>query len=62
MRILFTRKAVDDYNSFSLSLQAKIDKQLDMLIENIRYPSLRAKKYVELVKNLRPQDIALICP
>ncbi|MBF0319940.1 MAG: type II toxin-antitoxin system YoeB family toxin [Nitrospirae bacterium] len=47
MKLLFTAKALKDYESLTEKLQTLVDKQLDALLRDIRYPSLRAKKYNE---------------
>lgn len=47
MKVLFTKKALDDYNALPSEFQALTDKQLEFLLKDIRYPSLRAKKYDE---------------
>lgn len=47
MKLLFTKRALKDYSAFPPELQALIDKQLESLLKNIRYPSLRVKKYAE---------------
>ncbi|MCG6553847.1 MAG: hypothetical protein L7F77_16105 [Candidatus Magnetominusculus sp. LBB02] len=47
MKLLFTDKAIKDYDSLEGKLQVLVDKQLDALLRDIRYPSLRAKKYSE---------------
>ncbi|MSQ48545.1 MAG: hypothetical protein EXR78_09235 [Deltaproteobacteria bacterium] len=47
MTFRFTDKAVRDYNALSAVLQARVDKQLALLLQNLRHPSLRAKKYDE---------------
>lgn len=45
MRIALTRRADKDYNSLSRSLRRQVDKQFGFLVENLRHPSLDAKKY-----------------
>jgi hypothetical protein len=47
MKFRLTAKAVRDYNALSPALQALVDKQLALLLQNLRHPSLRAKKYDE---------------
>jgi mRNA-degrading endonuclease RelE of RelBE toxin-antitoxin system len=47
MTFRFTDKGLRDYNALSPVLQARVDKQLELLLENLRHPSLRAKKYDE---------------
>ena len=45
MRIEFTRRADRDYERLTKTLQKLVDKQLAFLQQNIRHPSLDAKKY-----------------
>lgn len=45
MKFSLTARALRDYNSFTLSLQARVDKQLALLLQNLQHPSLHAKKY-----------------
>jgi len=47
MTFRFTSKAERDYNDLPGSLQARVDKQLALLLQNLRHPSLQAKKYDE---------------
>ena len=47
MKFLFTEKARKDYEALTARLQALVDKQLEALLRDIRYPSLKAKKYHE---------------
>lgn len=47
MKLIFTAKALKNYESLAEKLQTLVDKQLDFLLKDIRYPSLRAKKYNE---------------
>jgi mRNA-degrading endonuclease RelE of RelBE toxin-antitoxin system len=47
MTFRLTDKAVRDYNTLPPVLQARVDKQLALLLQNLRHPSLRAKKYDE---------------
>ncbi len=47
MTFRLTDKALRDYNALSPVLQARVDKQLGLLLQNLRHPSLRAKKYDE---------------
>jgi len=48
MKIDFTERAAKDFDKLSLNLKKQVSKQLSLLIENIRYPSLHAKKYDEI--------------
>jgi mRNA-degrading endonuclease RelE of RelBE toxin-antitoxin system len=45
MRLEFTRRAEKEYGKLSAQLQRQADKQFDFLLENLRHPSLDAKKY-----------------
>jgi mRNA-degrading endonuclease RelE of RelBE toxin-antitoxin system len=48
MNIAFTARAARDYAGLPARLQRAVDKQLDFLRErpeNLRHPSIRAKKY-----------------
>ena len=45
MRIELTRRADKEYGKLSAQLQRQVDKQFDFLLENLRHPSLNAKKY-----------------
>lgn len=47
MRHIFTSYFVAEYHSISKETQGKFDKQLKYLLQNIRHPSLKAKKYDE---------------
>ena len=45
MRIELTRRADKEYDKLTAQLQRQVDKQFDFLLENLRHPSLDAKKY-----------------
>jgi mRNA-degrading endonuclease RelE of RelBE toxin-antitoxin system len=45
MRIALTRRADKDYQALSRRLQQQVDKQLTLLADNLRHPSIDAKKY-----------------
>ena len=45
MRIELTRRADKDYRGLSRQLRRQVDKQFEYLTENLRHPSLDAKKY-----------------
>jgi mRNA-degrading endonuclease RelE of RelBE toxin-antitoxin system len=45
MRIELTRRADKDYRGLSQQLRRQVDKQFEYLRENLRHPSLEAKKY-----------------
>ena len=47
MKLSFTEKFIERYHSLPKEIQKKIDKQIDHLSQNLRYPSLRSKKYDE---------------
>ena len=47
MRILLSKKALNDYLELPVKLQTLADKQFSLLLRDVRYPSLRAKKYDE---------------
>ncbi len=47
MRVELSRRAARDLDNLSPRLQATVRKQLELLTENIRHPSLQAKKYDE---------------
>ena len=49
MKFSFASKGLRDYLSLNPSLQARVDKQLALLLRNLRHPSLRAKKYEESI-------------
>jgi mRNA interferase RelE/StbE len=45
MKWLLTHRAWQDYQGAPVSVQKAFDKQVRLLAENLRHPSLRAKKY-----------------
>ena len=47
MNIRITGPAQKDYRKLEPALQKRFKKQLDFLRENLRHPSLNAKKYPE---------------
>jgi mRNA interferase RelE/StbE len=47
MTIRLTAQAQRDYDDLPARLKRAVDKQLNFLLQNIRYPSLRTKKYSE---------------
>lgn len=47
MRILFSGKALRDYQAVSDRTRQAADKQFSFLLKNFRHPSLRVKKYDE---------------
>lgn len=47
MRLLYTDRFRRSYVGAPSSIQKRCDKQLALLVQNLRHPSLRAKKYDE---------------
>lgn len=47
MRLVHTGKFEKDYAAAPAKVQKTFDKQERLLVENLRHPSLRAKKYDE---------------
>lgn len=47
MRLRYTKRFRDQYQSAPQEVQKAFDKQVRLLAENLRHPSLRAKKYDE---------------
>ena len=47
MKRQLTAAAVKDYTEAPPAVQKTFDKQVKLLVENFRHPSLRAKKYDE---------------
>ncbi len=45
MRLLYTERFRRSYASAPPHIQTRCDKQLGLLVQNLRHPSLRAKKY-----------------
>ena len=45
MQIRFTKYFVRSYNKAPASIRAAFDKQLTFLVDDLRHPSLRAKKF-----------------
>ena len=45
MQIALTRRADKDYQALTRQLQRQVEKQLMLLVGNLRHPSLDAKKY-----------------
>ncbi|MBU1209247.1 MAG: hypothetical protein KKH04_20350 [Proteobacteria bacterium] len=44
MRLLFTKNFVRDYHRLPQEIQKAVDKQLELLLENVKHPSLNVKK------------------
>lgn len=47
MRIIFSERFRRSYENAPLHIQQALDRRLTLLLKNLRYPSLRAKKYDE---------------
>lgn len=47
MKVAFSNRSVRQYEKLPSAVQARFDKQLGFLLSNLKYPSLRAKKYDE---------------
>jgi hypothetical protein len=47
MNFCLTAKAERGYDALPASIQARVDKQLALLLQNLHHPFIRAKKYDE---------------
>ncbi len=47
MKLLFSQRFYRSYEAAPRSVQRAFEKQARLLVENLRHPSLRAKKYDE---------------
>lgn len=47
MKLLFSPRFLKQYRDAPLQVQKAFDKQAKLLIQDLRHPSLRAKKYDE---------------
>ncbi len=47
MKYRLSTRAEKDYRVLDTHIRASVDKQFGFLLENLRHPSLRAKKYDE---------------
>lgn len=47
MKSRFSKIFLEELDSFPILIEKKFQKQLRFLLSDIRYPSLRAKKYIE---------------
>ena len=47
MRLFYTERFRRSYADAPLRVQRQCDKQLSLLVQDLRHPSLRAKKYDE---------------
>ena len=48
MRHRFSQRFTHEYTEAPLEIQRAFDRRLDLLLQNLRHPSLRAKKYDEV--------------
>jgi mRNA interferase RelE/StbE len=47
MRALYTKRFLESYAAAPERVQRAIDRRVALLLQNLRHPSLRAKKYDE---------------
>lgn len=47
MRILYAKRFLESYADAPQPIQRAVDRRLALLLQNLRHPSLRAKKYDE---------------
>jgi len=47
MRAFYTKRFLEHYAKAPLTIQRAIDRRIALLVQNLRHPSLRAKKYDE---------------
>lgn len=47
MKVAFSNQFIRQFGKLSVTLQIKFNKQLGFLLNNLKYPSLRTKKYSE---------------
>ena len=47
MKLFYTLRFQKSVTYLPLKIQSKLEKQINLLLHNIRHPSLRAKKYDE---------------
>lgn len=47
MKFLYSARFLKQYSAAPATVQKAFDKQLKLLLENLRHPSLQAKKYDE---------------
>jgi plasmid maintenance system killer protein len=48
MRAFYTRRFLEHYAKAPLTIQRAVDRRIALLVQNLRHPSLRAKKYDEV--------------
>ena len=47
MRALYTKRFLESYAEAPDKIQRAVDRRIALLLQSLRYPSLRAKKYDE---------------
>ena len=47
MRAVYTKRFLASYADAPLAIQSAVDRRIALLLQNLRHPSLRAKKYDE---------------
>jgi hypothetical protein len=47
MRAFYTKRFLEHYAKAPLTIQRATDRRIALLVQNLRHPSLRAKKYDE---------------
>lgn len=47
MKVEFAQSGYKDYQELPASIQKRFEKQVAFLLDDLRYPSLKAKKYDE---------------
>jgi hypothetical protein len=58
MRLAYTERFVRSYAATPSEIQKAFDRKADLLVQNLRHPSLRAKKY-DVSRNLWQARITL---
>jgi hypothetical protein len=48
MRAFYTKRFLEHYAKAPLTIQRAVDRRIALLVQNLRHPSLRAKKYDEV--------------
>ena len=48
MRAFYTKRFLEHYAKAPLTIQRAVDRRIALLVQNLRHPSLRAKKYGEV--------------
>ena len=47
MRVFYTKRFLEHYAKAPLTIQRTTDRRIALLVQNLRHPSLHAKKYDE---------------